>query len=159
MSVSQIDPLANCLLAVAHWHGIGTSLQALTNGLPLEDSLLTPSLVERAAKRIGFACQITKHRPKEIKEGLLPAIVLQKTHGACVLLSRDEEAQTCEVIFPELSDASVSVSLSSIDDNFAGITLLLRPRFHFDARAPKRIRGDRQHWFWSVILENAPLYR
>ncbi len=159
MPTSQIDPLANCLLAVAHCHGIGTSLQALTSGLPLENSQLTPSLVERAAKRIGFACQITKQRPADIKEGLLPAIVLQKSHGACVLLSRNLEAQTCEVIFPELSDATVSMSLSSIEDNFSGITLLLRPRFHFDARAPKRVRGDRQHWFWSVVLENAPLYR
>lgn len=159
MPESQNDPLANCLLTIAHWHGIGTSLQALTSGLPLEESLLTPTLAERAAKRIGFACKITKHRPADIKEGLLPAIVLQKTHGACVLLSRDIEAQTCEVIFPELSDASVNVPLSSIDDNFSGVSLLLRPRFHFDARAPKRIRGERQHWFWSVILENAPLYR
>ncbi|HQY08539.1 MAG TPA: hypothetical protein PK797_07500, partial [Burkholderiaceae bacterium] len=52
------DPLLDCLLEVCRLHGVSSSRAALTSGLPLQDGLLTVSLVERAAARAGMAVRL-----------------------------------------------------------------------------------------------------
>ena len=48
------DPLLDCLVQLTHLHGKPYTAQALSNGLPLVDQRLTPSLLARAAARAHF---------------------------------------------------------------------------------------------------------
>src|SRR5690606_18912401 len=56
--VTHDDPLLDCLVALTQWHGVATSAQALSAGLPLVDHRLTPSLLARAAARVRFTTRI-----------------------------------------------------------------------------------------------------
>lgn len=156
---TSADPLAKCLLVVAKWHGISTTIPALTSGLPLVDSMLTPQLVPRAAKRIGLTSRMVKSSPADVPPGLLPVILIGPGNKACVLLSRKPASGLCEVVYPELHEAKTTVPIEELREAYPAPGIVLRPRFRFDARAPSRTNATDRHWFWGVILENAPVYR
>ena len=153
------DTLALCLKIVARAHGINTTVPALTSGLPLEGGSLIPSLVDRAANKIGLHCNLINEPPSSIPSKLLPAILILPSERACVLATKDEESGKCEVVYPEDSSSKVAMSLDDLDVESSGISFLLAPKFLFDARAEKADAAIYKHWFWRVILENAPVYR
>src|SRR5690606_16517680 len=78
---------------------------------------------------------------------------------ACVLLACDAATGTCEVVFPELGESAIALTVDALRARYAGVTLYARPQHRFDARTPQ-IKGTRAgHWFWSVMAENRRLYR
>ena len=94
-----------------------------------------------------------------IEPALLPAVLLLAEGKACVLMAVDTEAGSCELVFPELGESAVVLTLAEIGARHGGVVLYARPRHRFDARTPE-VRGGRVgHWFWSVIAENRRLYR
>ncbi|TSE24899.1 Toxin RTX-I translocation ATP-binding protein [Tepidimonas sediminis] len=152
------DPLLQCLLIVARAHGRASSAEAATAGLPLVGGRLSPSLFERAAHRCGLVSRIVRLPIERLRPELLPAILLLEGRDACVLLERRDDG-TCRVVYPELGEAPVEVPLAALQARYAGRTLYVRPRQHFEARAGTVPRSRDGHWFWSVIADNAGLYR
>tara|TARA_R110000823_G_scaffold27609_12_gene80410 strand:+ start:11372 stop:13474 length:2103 start_codon:yes stop_codon:yes gene_type:complete len=151
--------LLQCLLALCRLHGSGTTAEALTGGLPLADGMLTPSLFERAAARAGLASKVVRRRAADIAPALLPAVILLEDERACLLLGWEEGGHSAQVMYPELSEAVASVPREELARAELGTAILCRPRFRFDARAPRAALTGRGHWFWDAIRANAPIYR
>ncbi|WP_192037221.1 type I secretion system permease/ATPase [Halomonas sp. YLGW01] len=148
-----------CLQVVARAHDRETSPDTLIAGLPLEGGRLTPSVFPRAAKRAGLSARHTRCRLVQLNPSLFPLVLLLEPMRACVLLSLDVKERRARVIFPELGEAAVEVSLDELKARYSGRALYARPAFRFDARSPELGATRRGHWFWDVIRENRRVYR
>ena len=63
------DPLLDCLVEVTRLHGVATTAQALSAGLPLEAHRLTPALLPRAA---ALSARVVKRALDEIPRTCCP---------------------------------------------------------------------------------------
>ena len=84
--VTHDDPLLACLVEITRLHGLPFTAQALSNGLPLVDQRLTPTLLGRAAARAHCSTRIVRRTLQGVPSGLLPAILILHNNRACVLL-------------------------------------------------------------------------
>ena len=157
--VSHGGILVDCLAILCHYHDREFSRETLLNGLPLEQGNLTPSGFSRAAKRIGFKTKVVNKSLTKINTALLPAILLLENNQACVITALDPIAQTVEVIYPELSDAAVTLNIADLSQNPTDIIIYTRPEFTFDARSPVLQKLSKDGWFWGVIKECRSLYK
>ena len=153
------DELLQCLQMLARAHGELPTRDALMAGLPAENGRLTPGLFSRAARRAHLSSQLVNCPLSELKDALLPAIVLLRDERACVLLGFNEDRSQVRIAYPELGDAPVEVSLATIAADYLGSTIYARPTQRYDARTPEVRAGRHDHWFWGVIAESRPLYR
>jgi ATP-binding cassette subfamily C protein LapB len=158
MTISE-DPLLECLLALCRFHGAGTTAAAVCTGLPLKDGKLTPTLFERAAGRVGLASKIAYRTITDIEPALLPAVVMLKGERACLLTGWDESGENALVVYPAHNEVTVNVPREKLLADASGEVILCRPRFRFDARAPRVGVNVRGHWFWDAIRANTPIYR
>jgi len=97
---THFDPLLDSLVSIARVYGITTTQEALSAGLPLENNLLTPALLPRAAARAGLTARITRRKLSDLRPGLLPAILMLQDKQACLLLEWTDDGQA-RVRFPE----------------------------------------------------------
>ena len=154
------DELLECLKTIASFHQHDVSSEALRAGLPLEQGKLTPSVFSRAASRAGLSARIVKSRLSGLNPALFPAILLLEPGRACVLLGLDFKQKKARVIFPELSESDVEISLDELYAGYSGEAIYVRPKFLADnASEPGVKKRSDQHWFWGVIRENRRLYR
>lgn len=157
--VTSVDALLECLLALCRFHGAGTTAEAVCGGLPLRDGRLTPDLFERAAARVGLSSKLVYRDATGIEPALLPAVVMLKDEGACLLTGWNENGEIAKVVYPDHNEALVEVPRDKLLADASGEVILCRPRFRFDARAPRVGESVRGHWFWDAIRANAPIYR
>ena len=158
-AVNANDELLACLMIVARSHGEVPTRDALMAGLPSEQGRLSPSLFERAARRAHLSSQLVRSPLAQLKDALLPAIVLLQNERACVLLGFNQDRSQARVLYPELGDAPVDVPTTKLSADYLGTAIYARPTQRFDARTPEVRAGRHGHWFWSVIAESRPLYR
>ncbi|OZI44566.1 type I secretion system permease/ATPase [Bordetella genomosp. 5] len=151
------DPLMDCLVEITRLHGVTTTPQALSAGLPLEDHRLTPALLPRAAARAQLAARVVKRSLDSISQDLLPAILLLRGEKACLLLKREGDLYL--VSHPELGGSSMEMDGAALAEQYTGLVCFVRPQFRFDARAPEVAKVRERHWFWAAIMENRRLYR
>ncbi|WP_404338821.1 type I secretion system permease/ATPase [Pseudoalteromonas mariniglutinosa] len=151
--------LVDCLEILCRYHDREFSRETLLSGLPLQDGKLTPSAFSRAAKRIGFKSKVVSKPLANINVALLPAILLLHDNQACVITSLDITNEQVEVIYPELSDSSVTLSLSELNRSSSDLVIYARPEFAFDARSPVLQKLSKDGWFWGVIKECRALYK
>ena len=154
---TQDDPLLDCLVEITRMHGTPYTAQALSNGLPLENNRLTPSLLERAAARAKFSSRILRRALQGIPSGLLPAIVLLHDSRADILLEEREDGSFL-LQFPEVS-STVEMTAAELQAVYTGYLCFVRPQFRFEKRASQGVVGKQGHWFWSAVLDNKRLYR
>ena len=159
MNTPNQDPLQRCLLALARHHGEATSAEALISGLPLEHGRLTPSLFARAAARANLTANVVNRWPAQVSEDLLPAVILSEAEQACVLMGWSADGEVAQVIYPDLPDAEVAVARADLEAFSNGSAILCKPKFKFDSRAPKQALAADEHWFWSAVKNNLPVYR
>lgn len=153
------DPLLDCLLELTRIHGRPTTRAALVAGLPLEKSVLTPSLFGRAASRAGLAAKIVRRTLPRIDTALLPVVLLTKGDEACVLLGWDDDGETARLLFPETGQGTVLLSRSELTERYSGIAIFARPHFRFDKRTPEVGEVKLRHWFWGAMADQWRLYR
>lgn len=155
---THADPLLDCLVQLTNLHGKPYTAQALSNGLPLVDQRLTPSLLARAAARAQFSTRIVQRSLDAVPQGLLPAILILNGGRACLLL-RALESGRFLLQYPE-SESPVEVEAQALLQDYAGLMCFVRPQFRFEPRSVQQGMEPRSsHWFWAVILENRRLYR
>lgn len=156
---AHIDPLLDCLVALARIHGKQVSRQALIAGLPLVDNLLSPSLFHRAAARAGLSARMARSTLEDIAPSLYPVILLLKERGACLLLERTEDQQ-CRISFPESGESSELIKRAELAQQYEGVAIVARPVFRFQQRNIDIGKGSRgRHWFWGAVMQNWRLYR
>ncbi|MDR1854551.1 MAG: type I secretion system permease/ATPase [Azoarcus sp.] len=154
-----VDALLNSLLMLVRAFGGNQTRDAIVSGLPLKEGRLTPALFERAARRAGMRSNIVATSLDGINRALLPAILLLDNGGACVVTHTSSRRNRWKVIFPELSEAAVTMKREDLEAQFGGHAIYVRPAYQFDARAPQASRKARKgHWFWGVIAENRRIY-
>lgn len=153
------DDLLESLLLLCNLHGVSTTRDALTAGLPLQNGRLTPDLLARAAARARLTCKFNKTGLGEIPAEFLPAVLLLEGESACVLLGLSADRKNARVILPAVGEAEIVISLTELAARYTGNVVVLKPKFRFDERAP--VVGDvkLQHWFWGVLSENSRIYR
>lgn len=154
-----VDTLLDSLLLVCRLHGVATSRDALVAGLPLRDSKMTPALVKRSASRVHLTTTIFKKPLNKIRPEFLPAILLLKGDEACVVTSINLETKQAGVIFPELGDAEVAISLEELSARSDDYFIVAKRKFTFDQRAPSVGKVTVRHWFWGSLAENSRIYR
>lgn len=154
----HFDPLLDSVVAIARIFDIATTREALSAGLPLEENLLTPALVPRAAARAGLTAKLARRTLADLRPGLLPAILLLKNKQACILLEWLPNGDA-RVRFPENGESADVIPLEKLKSVFAGIVFFIRPVFNFDRRTPDNGQVKSRHWFWSVVFQNWRLYR
>src|SRR5690606_25410784 len=127
-------------------HGTPYTAQALSNGLPLENNRLTPSLLERAAPRAKFSSRILRRELEVVPYGLLPAIGLLHARRAAILLDEREDGSFL-LQFPEVS-SPVEMTAEELQAIYAGYRCFVPPQFRFEKRASQGVEGKQGHWFW-----------
>ena len=152
------DPLLDCLLEVCRLHGVASSRAALSAGLPLENGRLTLALAERAAQRAGLSTKLQRLRADRIDTATLPAILVLRGSGACVLLGWTEDGDA-RVLLPETGQGAVVMPRKDLARRHGGVVLFVRPHFRFDERTPEVRRTRSGHWFWSAIASQRGVYR
>lgn len=156
---SSGDTLLGCLLLACRAHQVATTKDALVAGLPLKMGKMTPALFKRAAERANLAVTIFKKSFSEIRPVFLPVTLLLHNDEACQLLSIDAKKGQARVVYPELSDAEIAVSLDEIAAQYAGYYIVTKPKYVFDKRAPAVGKVRLRHWFWGALAENKRIYR
>lgn len=151
------DPLTNCLVILTRLQHQPHSAQALTAGLPLEQSRLTPELFVRAAARANLASRIVKRPLAEISNLTLPAVLLLNGNQACVLLQR-EESGLLRIIQPESGDGEVTIEQGALEERYTGYAIFVRPTYKFDERVNTVPLPRGVHWFWGTLRQSWPIY-
>jgi ATP-binding cassette subfamily C protein LapB len=154
-SAGPQDALLEALVYVARAHGRRVSREGLTAGLPLQGTRLTPSLVSRAAERVGLESRIVECSLEALGDDCLPAILLLQDGRACVLVERGAESA-------RIVESGTTVAECGVDElarRYLGSAILTRARFAFDDRTPELGQLAARHWFWSALAENLPIYR
>ncbi len=154
----HVDPLLDCVVAMARLYGIVTTREALSAGLPLVENRLTPALVLRAAARAGMRARLARRNLSDLHKGLLPAVLLLKDKQACILLEWLADGQA-RVRYPENGESSDVLAADALQEVFGGLVLFIKPTFKFDQRSPETGQVKSQHWFWGVVFQNWRLYR
>lgn len=151
------DPLLACLVELTRLHGRPMTAQALSNGLPLVNQQLTPSLLARAAARAHCTTRIVRRGLQGLPAGLLPAIILLKDHRACLLLQQLPDGSHL-VQYPE-SASPVPVAHDALQAQYSGLLCFVRPQFQLERQVEQTAAPRSSHWFWAVVLDNWRLYR
>ena len=154
----HFDPLLESVVAAARIFGIATTRESLSAGLPLENNLVTPALLPRAAARAGLTAKLARRNLANLRAGLLPAILLLKEKQSCLLLEWLPTGDA-RVRFPEGGESSNVLTKEELEALFTGVVFFIGPVFRFDPRAPQTGQVRSSHWFWSVVLQNWRLYR
>ena len=155
---THFDPLLDSLVSISRIYGIATTQESLSAGLPLENNLLTPALLPRAAARAAMTARIARRKLSDIRPGLLPVILMLQDKQACLLLEWTEDGQA-RVRFPESGESGDVIPKDALETLFAGVVFFVRPVFKFDPRTPATGELKSKHWFWSVVFQNWRLYR
>lgn len=153
------DSLLDSLALICRLYGVATSKDALISGLPLKNGKMTPALVKRSADRVNLAVSILKKPLQKIRQEYLPAILLLKDDEACVVTKLDFQNQEAAVIFPELGDAEILMSVDELQQRSLGYLIVAKTKYLFDKRAPSVGKVRLQHWFWGSLAENSRIYR
>ncbi|MGV3653649.1 MAG: type I secretion system permease/ATPase [Noviherbaspirillum sp.] len=151
------DPLAGCLEILTRLQNRPHSIQALTAGLPLEASRLTPQLFERAAARAGLSSRIVKRALSRISPFTLPAVLLLENQQACILTGREPDG-SLRIIQPESGDGEAVLAEDELEKAYTGYAIFVRPAFKFDARTQTESKPASEHWFWGALRQSWPIY-
>lgn len=152
------DDLLECLLLVARAHDITTTRESLLAGLPLNGRTLSPSLFSRAAARAGLNTKLVATAElSRLNTALFPVVLLLQDNRACLLGDIVDDRAT--VVFPELGESPVVMTVAELQTRYTGRALYVRPAHRFDARVADVVRPQEGHWFWSAIRAHRSLYR
>ncbi len=114
------DSLLGCLMLTCRSQQIATTRDAVIAGLPLRNGKMTPALFKRAAERLNLSATILKKPLKQIRSEFLPVTLLLKDDEACKLSRLDIENNAAWVVFPELGDAESIISITELEEKYAG---------------------------------------
>jgi ATP-binding cassette subfamily C protein LapB len=158
VSVSAIpasgDALAECLAQVTRLFGHPATSDALLAGLPVDETGLTPDLFMRAAERAGYTSRVIKTGMERLSKLDLPAVLLLKERGACVLTARnDTEANI-------VTGAGIErvVPLAELNEQYDGLAIAVARVQRFEAGTASERMLSTHHWFWGTLARAWPLY-
>ncbi len=175
--VAVSAPLVETLRIIAGHYGRRTSPAALTAGLPIATTGITPALFIRAAERADLNARLVERTLEALAIAPILPCVLVLEHGhACILWDikypdkhppAKEVGQAPEIHpetrfliqFPETEDEKKQVSLGQLQHLYAGYAFYIRPVARVDERAGPAVIDTTRDWFWAALKEHKKIYR
>lgn len=159
LRATHLDPLLDCLFALARSYDINATRESLVAGIPLPNNRLSPSMFSRSARRIGLSSRVVRQPLEKLREALLPAVLLLKGDEACILRGIDQVTGLAKISYPELAESEIEMPIAELAERYAGVAIFVRPRFRYERRAPELGEIRSRHWFWQTVYGGLPLYR
>lgn len=159
--MAQRDALVNCLKIMAGHYGRRTSRDALTAGLPIPKSGITPALFIRAAERADLQARLVERSLESLAIAPnLPCILTLDKGQACILweISYKKEKPVFRVQFPETDQEKQAISMEKLETLYSGYAFFTRPIARADDRAGPASIDTGRNWFWGVLKENRTIY-
>lgn len=155
------DTLLESLLFLSKYHKRTASLESLVAGLAIYNSLMTPSMFEKSAKRIGLITKAVTRKISEIDNLVLPAVMILNNNKACVVLNIDLQKNQATLIMPHLSsDSQINLSIDELEKLYTGNLFIVKPAYNFENRVDKEIGiDDSKRWFWRTMQKNMGIYK
>ncbi len=151
------DPLTGCLGVMARLLGQPMPVDILLAGLPVEGDRLTPDLFIRAAERAGLSAKVVRRTLPDISPLVLPAVLLLKDRGACVLVGSDGGGMV-RVVLPESGGGERLISQTELEALHSGYAIFVRTAHRLDERSATSAIPRARHWFWGVVSQSWPIY-
>jgi ATP-binding cassette subfamily C protein LapB len=148
------DVLLDCLVFLTEHFGHARSAEAIRAGLPYDARGMGPALFCEAAERVGLKTRIVRRAPADIPVEVLPAVVILKDNGACVLLEKTAQTVT---IFDPADRARKMLDASDLTARGTDSAIFVHPKTAFAESAPTD-GSAASHWFWGGVRENKDLY-
>ncbi len=173
------EPLIDCLRLLAGFYGRRTSNAALTAGLPIPASGVTPEIMIRASTRADMNTALTERSLESLAIAPnLPCILSLAEGQACILWEiRQQKAKgkkkkkkkddaefklTDEtqfvVQFPETPDEKQVIGLAELKALYSGYAFFTRPIARVDDRAGPAEIDTGRNWFWATFWKNRTIY-
>lgn len=155
------DTLLESLLFLSKYHKRTASAESLVAGLAIYNSLMTPSMFEKSAKRIGLITKAVSRKLEEIDNLALPAVMLLNNNKACVLLKLDLKRNEATLVMPHLSsDSEIKLKIEELEKLYTGNLFIIKPAYNFENRVDKEIElTDSKKWFWRTMQKNISIYK
>uniref|UniRef100_A0A486XP78 Type I secretion system ATPase, LssB family LapB n=1 Tax=Rheinheimera sp. BAL341 TaxID=1708203 RepID=A0A486XP78_9GAMM len=152
-------PLFDSFLYICKHHKHDVSPTSLLSGLPLTDSVVSPNVLSRLARRAGMASKLLNRSIADFNPALFPAVLLLRDNNACIVHAVDQEKKTVQVSFSELPENVVEIPVAELDKTYSGWIWYTRPQNDAEQKQNSFGLPDHIHWFWGIIKQNTPLYR
>lgn len=156
-------PLIECLRLLAGHYGRRTTTTALTAGLPIGKSGITPDILTRAATRVDLNARLSA-RPLDSFIGApnLPCLLVLKDGQACLLWETRGAKNSADasfiVQFPETRDERQNIDLEHLKSLYDGYAFFVRPIARADDRAGPAPINNARAWFWDAFSRHGNLY-
>jgi len=152
------DPLLDCLVLLSEHFGNPCSAAALSAGLPISGSHISPELLPQAAARAGLSAKLNRKSLNEIPQMLLPCVLLLKDNKACVLQAFNIKDNKAIISLPE-TGGEEQLSIEELEALYVGYLFLIKQKYHGDRAFDVHRGGTTKHWLWENIKQSAPIYR
>ncbi len=169
-------PLVDCLRIMAGHYGRRISNGALTSGLPVPPSGITPALFVRAAERADLVAHLVERGLDSLAIAPnLPCVLVLENGQACILWDikypkknppKKQAGKNIEihpetrfsVQFPETESERQTLSLKKLERLYTGYGFFVRPVARSDDRAGPAEIDTARDWFWAKFKENKTIY-
>jgi ATP-binding cassette subfamily C protein LapB len=161
----RVDDLLECLLFLSQYYERISSRESLTAGLPIHGDEMTPSMFMKASKKIGLISKPICRKIEEIKNDILPAVVLLEENKASVLLKIDREKEQVLLAFPENDMGEQWVSYEDFyhgygkNQDYTKNIIIVKAAYNFERKVDRDIEIEEpKQWFWNVMKQNVKIY-
>ena len=155
------DTLLESLLFLSKYHKRNTSAESLIAGLAIYNSLMTPSMFEKSAKRIGLITKAISRKISQIDNLSLPAVMLLNNNKACVILNVDLEKKQAILMMPHVSaETQITLSIDELEKLYTGNLFIIKPAYNFENRVDRDVEiQDSKKWFYRTMQKNIGIYK
>ena len=154
------DALAHALSWLTRHHGRERSVESLLTAQPVNGPL-EPKMALRVLREAGYSAGLLERRLDELHALLLPAVLLLRDGGACVLTARDAATGVCDIVLPARQEMTRQVSDLELRGRYLGMALVASPLVQSAANAadPTATADPDRHWMWGTMRRFLPYYR
>jgi len=141
----EVDTLLESLLFLSKYYERTASKESLTVGLPMYNTQMTPLMFMLASKRIGLISKPVKRKLKDIKNLVLPCVVLTNENKTFILLNINNSKKLATVIYPEIGLGEVNIPLADLyNSNEEGMDtikniIIVKPAYNFEKRIDQEV--------------------
>jgi len=157
---NEEDTLLESLLFLSKFHKRTASAESLIAGLAIHNTLMTPSMFQKSAKKIGLIVKAVNRKLHDIDNQALPAVMILNNNKACVVLNIDTSKNEVRLIMPHVSSGEVTLSMPEVEKLYTGNLFIVKPAYNFENRVDKDVEiTDTKRWFWRTMKKNLSLYK
>jgi len=157
---NEEDTLLESLLFLSKFHKRTASAESLIAGLAIHNTLMTPAMFIKSAKKIGLIVKAVNRKLHEIDNLALPAVMLLNNNKACVVLNIDSANNKVKLIMPHVSQGELNLSIEEVEKLYTGNLFIVKPAYNFENRVDKDVEvTDTKKWFWRTMKKNLGIYK